>query len=210
MPSLERQSDSGGRSVDAACGCPAFNFLIGGEPYARGFDIRRSSRASASGRITMPCRVHCQPACPTRPSRLVREHDANTTVTNGCPRAQTRRTSSSGEMAIYLHQRIRPPIRAHVTLSAHNPKVAGSNPAPATKQRSTSEALSARRGGPLTLSEAVDANRTRTGLTLGLEPEGRCCSATNAPRGSPRRRCATNRRRDHVSLRSHGRTVLES
>jgi hypothetical protein len=135
MPSLERQSDSGGRSVDAACGCPAFNFLIGGEPYARGFDIRRSSRASASGRITMPCRVHCQPACPTRPSRLVREHDANTTVTNGCPRAQTRRTSSSGEMAIYLHQRIRPPIRAHVTLSAHNPKVAGSNPAPATNAR---------------------------------------------------------------------------
>ncbi len=62
----------------------------------------------------------------------MREHDANTTGTNGCPRTQTRQTSSNDEAAIYLHQRIRPPIRPHVTLSAHNPKVVGSNPAPAT------------------------------------------------------------------------------
>ena len=62
----------------------------------------------------------------------MREHDANTTGTNGCPRAQTRRTSRCVETSIYLHQRIRPPTRPHVTLSAHNPKVAGSNPAPAT------------------------------------------------------------------------------
>lgn len=62
----------------------------------------------------------------------MRERDANTTGTNGCPRAQTRHTSSSAETAIYLDQRIRSPIRPHVTLSAHNPKVRGSNPLPAT------------------------------------------------------------------------------
>ena len=66
--------------------------------------------------------------------RTLVQQTYNTTDTYECPSAQTRRASSSGETAIYLHQRIRPPIRPHVTLSAHNPKVAGSNPAPATKE----------------------------------------------------------------------------
>ena len=42
------------------------------------------------------------------------------------------RPTSSGEMLIYQHQRHRAPTTSDLTLSAHNPKVAGSNPAPAT------------------------------------------------------------------------------
>ena len=62
------------------------------------------------------------------------ERDANITVTNGCVQVQTRQRRSSGETAIHLHQRILAQIRPHVTLSAHNPKVAGSNPAPPPKK----------------------------------------------------------------------------
>ena len=73
----------------------------------------------------------------------MRERDANTTGTNGCPRAQTRRPANSSEPAIYLHQRIRAPTSPHVTLPAHNPKVTGSNPVPATQSKARTD-----RSGP--------------------------------------------------------------
>ena len=55
-----------------------------------------------------------------------REQEANTTPTNACRRAQTRMSRSSDES--YFYQDVRQPTPT----VAHNPKVAGSNPAPAT------------------------------------------------------------------------------
>ena len=62
-------------------------------------------------------------------------------------------------------------VRSNRSDAAHNPKVAGSNPAPATKCKTSSEAFPRNRAGPLTLSEVLGANEARTSVTFGVEPD---------------------------------------
>jgi hypothetical protein len=103
-----------------------------------GAPVRRCpyTNSSTDSRLSCPTSsVKNESSCPTLAECLVREHDANTTGANGRLRERTRRKRDSGEMTICLHQRERMRIGADVTLSAHNPKVAGSNPAPATNRR---------------------------------------------------------------------------
>ena len=63
------------------------------------------------------------------PSPLRREQNANTTGSYGCAPVQMNSPGEVVESVLCLHQRVRAPTIA----DAHNPKVAGSDPAPATK-----------------------------------------------------------------------------
>ena len=62
-----------------------------------------------------------------------REPDANTTVTYGLVLAPTTPAAERCTMLSYQGERRPSPTTSHVGYASHNPKVAGSNPAPATK-----------------------------------------------------------------------------
>jgi hypothetical protein len=72
---------------------------------------------------------------PPVPSTLgaKREHDENTTRTDACLREQTSTSREPADWAVYQDGREPAPTVEHEPPSTHNPKVAGSNPAPATK-----------------------------------------------------------------------------
>ena len=72
---------------------------------------------------------------PLVPSTLgaKREHDGNTTRTDARLREQTMPLRGPRDCDVYQDEREPAPIVEHEPRSTHNPKVAGSNPAPATK-----------------------------------------------------------------------------
>ena len=109
---------------------------VGVRPHLRRRHPRRSSSASelSTTHPWHPVGVRPQPAAVDRSAGSACQRDVNARSTHGHQRAPTTTHDLGGSEAFDQDECDLDPTSADVDRPAHNPKVAGSNPAPATKK----------------------------------------------------------------------------